>query len=135
MHWSISNTRPSKMIKVTGITLYKYVSKLGRCIPLGYTDCETDSDCVIKYVMYWVQNKCSSGLCVPYNSHRSSDTSTSNEGLIIGLIIVFIVFIVVAVVYKKRRERAALIVAHLNQSNQGSDMPTTQTNPNQESKL
>ena len=110
---------------------YKYVYKLGRCIPSRYIDCENDSDCESNE---W----CSSGRCV----YRDiTDTSTSNAGLIIGLtvggivLVSLIVFVVVAVVYKKKRERALLMVAHANQSNQESVMPTTQTNPNQYNRL
>jgi len=115
---------------------YNYYSK--RCIANGVS-CEKSSDCGGSYYNghYYVYEECSGGTCTYGDSYRLSYQPPSNTDLMIGIIVggivlvSLIVFIVVAVVYKKRRERAALMAAYANQSNQGSVMPTAQTKPNQ----
>ena len=89
-----------------------YVYNARKCLPLG-SNCENNSDCPGNV------NHCLGGRC-------EYGYANFNYGPIIGLtvggivMVSLIVFVVVAVVYKKRRERAALMAAYANQSNQGS---------------
>ena len=122
---------------------YKYVEKVKGCIPLEYTDCEYDSDCGSNYRCVTPEVGLSTDLqCIKRNDGPEESASTCDSALLIGSmmgaacggVVLGAVIVVMRVGPKLKKEyiEASLVlgVQIANQSDQGSSMSTTQTDPN-----